>query len=279
MNVSFQMMRLRCPPSNGANSPIHFRHGSNNVNPHERDSFKVNGCRMRWFGGRECQAGRSREPPGKYRIPAHPDVIPSQDHSLMERQAPDFEFTDFEGNVWDRKKLLNEGPVVLIFYYGYHCTSCVRQLREIDRDLSLFRSWVRGSLQSVLILPSSQSIGFSNMARSVFPSSRTQKTRWRKLSESSKGKGRKQAGATSDRGPSSSPETARSSGSIAAMHLSVVNQHCSANWPRQMASWHRSPPALWQKIRRSRTRLNDSSPPTFPHRAHDDSAGGVRCSQ
>ena len=70
---------------------------------------------------------------------AHPDMIPSQEHSLMGKQAPDFELTDFEGNVWDRKELLNEGPVVLIFYYGYHCPSCVRQLREIDRDLPLFR--------------------------------------------------------------------------------------------------------------------------------------------
>ena len=29
--------------------------------------------------------------------------------------------------------------MVLIFYYGFHCTGCVRQLFEINKDLPLFR--------------------------------------------------------------------------------------------------------------------------------------------
>ncbi|HTU88854.1 MAG TPA: redoxin domain-containing protein, partial [Gemmataceae bacterium] len=29
--------------------------------------------------------------------------------------------------------------LVLIFYYGYHCPNCVRHLRDVNKDLPLFR--------------------------------------------------------------------------------------------------------------------------------------------
>jgi peroxiredoxin len=70
---------------------------------------------------------------------AHPDVIPTHAHPLLGSQAPDFELTDPEGRVWNLRELRDGRPVVLIFYYGYQCISCVRQLCEIDRDLPLFR--------------------------------------------------------------------------------------------------------------------------------------------
>ena len=72
-------------------------------------------------------------------ILAHPDIIPTHHHPLLGRQAPDFELADPEGKVWNLEELLDGRPVVLIFYYGYHCVHCVRQLFEVNRDLPLFR--------------------------------------------------------------------------------------------------------------------------------------------
>jgi peroxiredoxin len=69
----------------------------------------------------------------------HPDVIPTHRHPLLGSQAPDFELTDTEGSVWHLRELQDGRPVVLIFYHGYHCVSCVRQLFEINKDLPLFR--------------------------------------------------------------------------------------------------------------------------------------------
>lgn len=70
---------------------------------------------------------------------AHPDVIPTHHHPLLGRQAPHFELADPDGKAWDLGEVLAGGPVVLIFYYGYHCDHCVRQLFAVHRDLPLFR--------------------------------------------------------------------------------------------------------------------------------------------
>lgn len=69
----------------------------------------------------------------------HPDVIPSHHHPLLGRAAPDIELSDYEGKSWKLPERRADGPVVLVFYYGYHCAGCVRQLRELDRELALFR--------------------------------------------------------------------------------------------------------------------------------------------
>ena len=72
-------------------------------------------------------------------ILAHPDIIPTHHHPLLGRQAPDFELADPDGKVWNLRELQDGRPVVLIFYYGYHCIHCVRQLSDVNRDLPLFR--------------------------------------------------------------------------------------------------------------------------------------------
>jgi peroxiredoxin len=69
----------------------------------------------------------------------HPDVIPTHDHPLLGQQAPEFELIEFDGKTWNLRELLADGPVVLIFYYGYYCNHCVRQLFDVNRDLPLFR--------------------------------------------------------------------------------------------------------------------------------------------
>ena len=76
---------------------------------------------------------RSATGPGSLR-----DPIPSHRHALLGHQAPDFKLADPDGKVWSREQLNNDGPVVLIFYFGCRCESCARHLHEINRDLPLF---------------------------------------------------------------------------------------------------------------------------------------------
>lgn len=62
----------------------------------------------------------------------------SQPHELRGKTAPDFELPDDGGNLVSLKTLLNDGPVVLVFYYGYHCNHCVGQLFGLNEDLPRF---------------------------------------------------------------------------------------------------------------------------------------------
>ena len=71
---------------------------------------------------------------------------------MLGRPAPNFELADPGGKVWNLKELRAEGPVVLIFYYGYHCINCVRQLDDVNRELHLFREAGDRSLRSAPIL-------------------------------------------------------------------------------------------------------------------------------
>lgn len=62
----------------------------------------------------------------------------SQPHELLGKPAPDFELPDDGGGPVTLKTLLNEGPVVVVFYYGYHCNHCVGQLFGLNEDLHRF---------------------------------------------------------------------------------------------------------------------------------------------
>jgi peroxiredoxin len=61
----------------------------------------------------------------------------TQEHRLLAEPAPEFELADQEGKAWKLKEA--SGPVVLVFYYGYHCNHCVSQLFDLNEDLPLFR--------------------------------------------------------------------------------------------------------------------------------------------
>ncbi|OWK44515.1 Alkyl hydroperoxide reductase subunit C-like protein [Fimbriiglobus ruber] len=71
-------------------------------------------------------------------ILSRPDLIPTHDHPLLGRAAPDFDLIDSEGTAWNLKGLRADGPVVVVFYHSY-CDLCVRQLFDEARDLPLFR--------------------------------------------------------------------------------------------------------------------------------------------
>jgi peroxiredoxin len=92
----------------------------------------------------EDQAGpgtdyRSESPAGlHHEILAHHDLIPSHNHPLLGRPAPDWQLTDLGGRTWTLRQLVIDAPVVLHFSHT-SCSRCMRQLFESTNDLTLFR--------------------------------------------------------------------------------------------------------------------------------------------
>jgi peroxiredoxin Q/BCP len=62
----------------------------------------------------------------------------SQPHALLGKIAPNFELKDDQGQLTSLGVTLKEVPVVVVFYYGYHCNHCVGQLFGINEDLRRF---------------------------------------------------------------------------------------------------------------------------------------------
>lgn len=62
----------------------------------------------------------------------------SQSHPLLGKVAPDFKLSDDQGRAVSLQTLLADGPVVIVFYYGYHCNHCVGQLFGLNEDLPRF---------------------------------------------------------------------------------------------------------------------------------------------
>jgi len=67
------------------------------------------------------------------------DRVKTMPHALLGKAAPDFELSDHRQNPWRLSNLLKQGPVVLVFYYGYHCNHCVGQLFALHDDIQVFR--------------------------------------------------------------------------------------------------------------------------------------------
>jgi len=65
--------------------------------------------------------------------------IPTQAHALIGQPAPDFSLADTDGKAVSLSERLKGGPVVLVFYYGYHCNHCVSQLFALNKDIEKFR--------------------------------------------------------------------------------------------------------------------------------------------
>lgn len=64
--------------------------------------------------------------------------VPTQTHPLLGQPAPDFTLTDTDGHPVSLANFKN-GPVVLVFYYGFHCNHCVSQLFALHQDIDKFR--------------------------------------------------------------------------------------------------------------------------------------------
>jgi peroxiredoxin len=65
--------------------------------------------------------------------------VPTQAHPFVGRPAPAFTLVDPDGKSWSLQDLLADGPVVVIFYYGYYCNHCVSQLFDVNEDIERFR--------------------------------------------------------------------------------------------------------------------------------------------
>ncbi len=63
----------------------------------------------------------------------------TQQHTLLEHAAPDFELLNETRNSRRLSELLDDGPILLVFYYGFSCSHCVAQLYAIDDDRHYFR--------------------------------------------------------------------------------------------------------------------------------------------
>jgi peroxiredoxin len=65
--------------------------------------------------------------------------VKTQPHPLLGQPAPDFQLADHRGQGWRLGAKVNRGPVVLTFYFGYHCNHCVGQLFALHDDIEKFR--------------------------------------------------------------------------------------------------------------------------------------------
>ena len=66
--------------------------------------------------------------------------IPTQAHPLLGLAAPEFSLSQTDNTAISLAESLKKGPVVLVFYYGYHCDHCVSQLFALNKDIENFRS-------------------------------------------------------------------------------------------------------------------------------------------
>jgi thioredoxin-dependent peroxiredoxin len=62
----------------------------------------------------------------------------TQPHPLLGQVAADFALRNCDGQEISLARLRQQGPVVVIFYYGYYCPHCVSQLFGINEDVALF---------------------------------------------------------------------------------------------------------------------------------------------
>lgn len=65
--------------------------------------------------------------------------IPTQTHPRLGQAVPDFTLIDTDGRSVTLSDKWTAGPVVLVFYYGYHCNHCVSQLFGLNDDIEKFR--------------------------------------------------------------------------------------------------------------------------------------------
>jgi len=99
------------------------------------------------------------------------DFVPvaTQRHPLLDKPVPDFELLNDRRQRVRLSEHLKNGPVVLVFYYGYNCSHCVAQLFALDGDLALFHK-----LQSQVIAissdaPEDTTVAYEKYGRFSFP--------------------------------------------------------------------------------------------------------------
>lgn len=71
---------------------------------------------------------------------ADPQFRPAatQPHRLLQQSAPGFTLPDHLEQSHSLAEFNRQGPVVVVFYYGYWCSHCVAQLFALNKDLRHF---------------------------------------------------------------------------------------------------------------------------------------------
>lgn len=74
-------------------------------------------------------------------ILADAEFIPtdSESHPLLGKAAPAFKLSNDRREAVTLQELIDQGPVVVVFYYGYGCSHCVAQLFGLQQDLHHLR--------------------------------------------------------------------------------------------------------------------------------------------
>lgn len=67
------------------------------------------------------------------------EPVATQVHPSLGKDAPGFELDAVGGGKRSLSATLKDGPVVVVFYYGYHCNHCVSQLFALNKDIATFR--------------------------------------------------------------------------------------------------------------------------------------------
>ncbi|MCA8985664.1 MAG: redoxin domain-containing protein [Planctomycetaceae bacterium] len=62
----------------------------------------------------------------------------TEQHPLIGKPAPDFTLINAEDQPVSLSTMRKQGPIVLVFYYGYNCSHCVAQLFALQKDLEYF---------------------------------------------------------------------------------------------------------------------------------------------
>jgi peroxiredoxin Q/BCP len=65
--------------------------------------------------------------------------VASQSHPLLGKAAPSFRLSNETGKARTLAELNSKGPVLIVFYYGYHCSHCVAQLFALNDEIQRFR--------------------------------------------------------------------------------------------------------------------------------------------
>ena len=93
----------------------------------------------------------------------------SQAHPLLGKPAPDFKLPNDRGELVSLRELNAQGPVLVVFYYGYGCSHCVAQLFGIQKDLQHF-SHLGAQIVAISADPSEKTAAqFEKYGRFDFP--------------------------------------------------------------------------------------------------------------
>ncbi len=117
------------------------------------------------------RANRTGRPEPLHEILMDKDFVPAttQDHPLLGRIAPDFRLKDDRGEVFQLSQLSAEGPVIVVFYYGYHCSHCVAQLFALNEDLEKFKGMGARIVALSADSPEETAARFAEYGRFEFP--------------------------------------------------------------------------------------------------------------